>query len=229
MKSNLTLLYVEDDEVVRENYTTIFKCYFKNVLVAENGNDALQIYQDNKVDIGIFDISIPGINGLNLASKIRESDKDIELVIISAYSDKEKLLKAVKLKLFTYLIKPVNHNEFIDMLEEIVDQKSNHTNIILEYNYQWNPQAKALFYNDIPIKISHNEMQIVEILIKNKNNYLNACQIQEYLDDTTIPISDSCNNIVKIISRFKKKLNMKFTDDDFFIENCYGLGYKISL
>lgn len=229
MKNNLTLLYVEDDALIRDNYTNIFQSYFANVITTDNGNEALQILKENKVDIGIFDISIPGINGLNLTSKIREVDENIEIIIISAYSDREKLLQAVSLKLFTYLIKPVPHNDLITTIEKVIQKKFNSTNTQLLYGYIWNAKTKTLIYKKEAIKISQKEMEIIEILFNNKNVYLNACQIQEYISDDLVTHSDSCNGIVKILSRFKKKLNKKFDNHDFFIENCYGLGYKILL
>ena len=229
MKSDLTLLYVEDDAVIRDNYTSIFQSYFTNVLTTDNGNEALKIFQENEVDIGIFDISIPGINGLNLSSKIREVDENIEIVIISAYSDREKLLQAVSLKLFTYLIKPVNHTDLIKTIEDLIHKKSDATNVKLAHNYVWNIKTKTLFYKNEAIKISKKEMQIIEILFNNINTHLSACQIQDYMPDELVTDSDSCNGIVKTLSRLKKKLNKQFDNDDSFIENCYGLGYKILL
>mgnify|MGYP002632727204 CR=1 FL=1 len=227
MKSDLTLLYVEDDAIIRDNYTSIFQSYFTHVLTTDNGNDALKILKENQVDIGIFDISIPGINGLNLSSKVREVDENIEIIIISAYSDRDKLLQAVSLKLFTYLIKPVNHNELITTIEKVIRKQTDQSIIKLHFDYEWNPQTKTLFYKQETIKISEKEMDIISILFNNKNNYLDACQILEYLSNEAVLDSSSCNTIVKTLSRFKKKLNERFHNEDFFIENCYGLGYKI--
>ncbi|MDB2562451.1 response regulator [Sulfurimonas sp.] len=227
MKNDLNLLYVEDDPLIRDNYTEVFKNYFSNVFTSDNGTEALHIFNENKIDVGVFDISIPGINGLNLTSKIREVDENMEIIIISAYSDKEKLLKAVPLKLFTYLIKPVVHQDLITTIEKLIQKKSDNSNIELVHNYVWNTQTKTLFYKNEAIKISQTEIQIIDILLKNKTSYLSACQIQEFLHNERTTESDTCNNIIKILSRLKKKLYEVCENDDFFIENCYGLGYKI--
>lgn len=229
MKENLTLLYVEDDEVVRNNYKIIFESYFQTVLTTDNGNDALKIYNENTIDIAIFDISIPGINGLNLASKVREIDEDIEIIIMSAYSDREKLFQAVSLKLFKYLIKPVSHADLKIVLVDFINRKSNKENMKLLNNYTWNNQNKTLFYKTEKIKLTENETKIIDILLLNKNSYLDACQIQSYLYNEDVTESDSCNGIVKIISRLRKKLHTRFENDNFFIESCYGIGYKIEL
>ena len=191
--------------------------------------DSKKIYNENKIDIGIFDISIPGMNGLNLTSKIREIDEKIEIIIISAYSDKEKLLKAVSLKLFTYLIKPVVLSDLKSTIQTLINKKSYNDNIKFQNNYVWNTQTKTLFYKTDSVKITQNEMGIIDILLNHKNRYLTACQIQELLYNETILESDSCKNMVKLLSRFKKKLNILHQNDEFFIENCYGIGYKILL
>ena len=131
MTNNLTLLYVEDNEIVRENFTEIFTKYFKNIITAENGKDALQLYKNNKIDLAILDISIPIINGLNVAAKIRENDSKTEIIMLSAYSDKPKLLQAVNLHLFSYLIKPVQHNELHDTLTRAIAKLSINSEFIL--------------------------------------------------------------------------------------------------
>ena len=227
MKSNLTLLYVEDDKFIQDNYVKIFQHYFTNVITTDNGNDALSLFNENKIDVGIFDISIPGINGLNLTSKIRERDEDIEIIIISAHSDRDKLLQALKLQLVTYLVKPVEHKELITTIENLLHKKSENFTIELLDNFTWDMQTKTLFYKDEIVKISKKEISIISILLKNQTIYLTACQIHEFLYDGEVTESEPCNSIVKVLSRFKKKLNKQFNNEEFFIENCYGLGYKI--
>ena len=227
MKSNLTLLYVEDDKFIRNNYVKIFQHYFTNVITTDNGNDALRLFNENKIDVGIFDISIPGINGLTLTSKIREIDEDIEIIIISAHSDRDKLLQALKLQLVTYLVKPVEHKELITTIENLLHKKSENFTIELLDNFTWDMQTKTLFYKDEIVKISKKEISIISILLKNQTIYLTACQIHEFLYDGEVTESEPCNSIVKVLSRFKKKLNKQFNNEEFFIENCYGLGYKI--
>jgi len=229
LKSNLTLLYVEDDKLVRDNYTKIFQYYFANVITTDNGNDALRLFNENKIDVGIFDISIPGINGLTLTSKIREIDEDIEIIIISAHSDRDKLLQALKLQLVTYLVKPVEHKELITTIENLLHRKADKFTIELLYNFTWNIQTKTLFYKDEIVKISKVEINIISILLKNQTTYLTACQIHEFLHEGAVRESEPCSSIVKAFSRFKKKLGKQLNNEEFFIENCYGLGYKILL
>lgn len=227
MKKKLTLLYVEDDIVARENFSEIFENYFHSVLTSDDGNEALKLYKENHVDVAILDISIKGMNGLNLAAKIRELSIDTIILILSAHSEKDKLLQALNLSLFGYLIKPVSYREIKTTLEKMLLPYKNLELITLSNNFFWNTDAHSLLYGSDEIKLTKKERKVIEILIKHKNNFLNACDIHEELfPNKKIPLNN-CNNIVQLISRFKKKIAIFCKNDDFFIENCYGIGYKI--
>ena len=227
MTNNLTLLYVEDDEIIRENYTEIFKTYFKKVITTDNGNEALNLYSKNQIDIAILDISIPGINGLNVAAKIREDDSQTHILLISAYSEKDKLLKAINLNLSGYLLKPITHKELDKTLKKLISEVIQNNYIKLPNDFIWNPNTKTLSYNNEEIKLTKNEVQTIQILLVNRNKYMNACEIQEELFDKNSSLDSSCNNIVQLISRLKKKIFQLYALDKYFIENCYGNGYRI--
>jgi len=227
MRNDLTLLYVEDDQVVRENFTEIFQTYFDRVITTDNGNKALELYEQNSIDVAILDISIPGMNGLNVASKIREKDDETILLIVSAHSDKEKLLKAVNIGLFGYLVKPVTHSELDKVLQKIIKSIPIESTLNLPNNYCWNSRDSLLIYKGKEIKLTKNEKKIVSSLIENRNKYLSACDIQEAIFNQRDDKDNSCNNIVQLISRLKKKIFKLYDTDDYFIENCYGTGYKV--
>jgi len=227
MRNGLTLLYVEDDQVVRENFTEILETYFEKVITTDNGNRALELYEKNTVDVAILDISIPGMNGLNVAAKIRESDDETILLIISAHSDKDKLLKAVNLGLFGYLVKPVTHKQLDESMQKILKSIPESSLLNLQKNYFWNSKDSLLLHKDEDIKLTKNETKIIQTLIENKNKYLTACDIQENIFNAKDASDTTCNNVVQLISRLRKKIFKRFDSEDYFIENCYGAGYKI--
>ncbi len=227
MKNELTLLYVEDDAVVRENFTEILETYFGKVITTDNGNKAYELYQKNSIDVAILDISIPGMNGLNLASKIREDDEETIILIISAHSDREKLLQAVNLGLFGYLVKPVTHKELDESLQKIIKSIPETQLFDLSKNYFWSSKDSLLFYNDTEMKLTKNEKKIVQTLVENRNKYLSACNIQDAIFNQKESDDTNCNNVVQLISRLKKKTLNLHNTQDFFIENCYGTGYKV--
>ena len=225
MTNNLTLLYVEDDEIIRENFSEIFRSYFNTVLTTDNGNEALEIYNTNHIDVAILDISIPGINGLNLAQEITRDNEEIIVLMISAYSDKDKLLQAVNIRLFGYLVKPVNHQDLSQTLEKIIQIAPKNHLLSLSNSFTYDTNTQTLRYNKQTTKLTKNEKKVLQLLIKQKNEFVSACQIHQELFPNQE--DSSCNNVVQLISRLKKKILNLYELEDYFIENCYGVGYKI--
>ena len=108
-KNNITILYVEDEELIRNEVGAMLSLIAKNVILAENGHEGLQKFENNKVDIVITDINMPRKTGFEMLKEIREINKDIPAIILSAYSQNEFLKEAMKIDLINqYLLKPVN-------------------------------------------------------------------------------------------------------------------------
>ena len=68
---SLSILYAEDDLVIRESISRILNMFFKNVFVASNGNEALELYQNNKIDVLMLDYVMPNLDGYQTAKIIR--------------------------------------------------------------------------------------------------------------------------------------------------------------
>ena len=114
---DLTLLYIEDDEALKEQFVRFLKPKFKEVLEAIDGIEALEKYDAHHPDMIVVDINLPKLDGLEVIEHIRKHDKDTPVVVLSAYSDQEKQLKAINLGLSDYLVKPVPRQKLLDFLE----------------------------------------------------------------------------------------------------------------
>ena len=229
MINNLCVLYVEDDEIVRENFQEILEQHFPKVITANNGKTALELYDMHKPDIAILDISIPYLSGLQVASKIRKTNSQIQIIMLTAYDDKEKLLDAVNLQLFAYLVKPVQHQDFDLILKKLLSKFENKNMIQLASAFIWNKETKELFYKEEQIKLTNNERLALSLLANNPNQYFTAYDIALEILENYNSNDLEANNIVQLLSRFKKKTSKNFKFDSFFIENCYGAGYRIIL
>jgi len=100
--ANLTLLYVEDDEIIRQNAVEYLSNYCQKVFWAKDGQEALLVYKDKKPNIIITDIEMPRLNGLEMAKRIRKKDKKTPIIIATAFTEKEYLLQAVELQLVKF-------------------------------------------------------------------------------------------------------------------------------
>ena len=118
---DIVVLYVEDEESVREQTKMLFELFFKKVDIAVDGRDGLEKYKKGKYDIVFSDISMPNMDGLQMIEKIKEINPYQRVVIISAYNVSEYLLKAIELGVDGFLLKPINIDQFVIVVKKIVD------------------------------------------------------------------------------------------------------------
>lgn len=104
---SLKLLFVEDDENVREDTLTFFSELFDDITVAVDGLDGLQKYEAGSFDIIISDIKMPNMDGLEMVKHIRALDKKVSIVMLTAYNDMKFLMDATDLRVTGYVVKPL--------------------------------------------------------------------------------------------------------------------------
>ena len=218
------ILFVEDDQVIRENYVTYLKMFFSEVFEAEDGEKAYELYKLKKPDIMIIDINIPKLNGLDLLERIRENDYSTKAIMLTAHSDKSFLLKAVGLKLTRYLVKPVSRKDLKEALKLTIDEvlKFNVTTvqkIDLPDDYSWDFQLKELKYHNVIVELTNKEKIFLELLFSHKNRVFTYDEISDYVwgynDSITL------NGLKNIVKRLRKKL------PENTILNIFNEGYKI--
>jgi len=200
-----TLLLVDDEEDLLDKLHTILSIFFKEVVLATNGQEALDIYRTQDIDMIISDYSMPVLSGYELCKAIRKEDKNIPLVIMSNYSDKEKLLNSIPLSLAQYLIKPLDYamitSTLLSMLERIEVYKSD--SIKMSESLSYNMFTKELIENEETISLSNSEIAIIELFVMNKNKILTMDQINLCLD----PIEQKSKPAIKsLIYRVRKKI-----------------------
>lgn len=224
--NNLTLLYVEDDVETIDNIQFFLKRHFKEIYIALDGEEALAIFQEKNPDIIILDINIPKISGLKVASKIREKNYTTPIIFLTAYSDKEKLLEAINLQVFSYLVKPIKVDKLINTITKCKKNISEEINSkkILADDFSWDLNKKDLYFNDIKIPLTKNEILIIELFINNDCKFFTIEQIKESIFDTE---EVKNNSITQLISRLRKKIIDLTQSNNFFIENIYNEGYRL--
>ena len=85
---------------------------------AENGREALELYDRYQIQIAVLDIEMPGINGIGAAERIREKDKDCCIIFLTAFDEFSYAKKAITVRALDYLLKPWDEKELILVLEE---------------------------------------------------------------------------------------------------------------
>lgn len=219
---NIKILYVEDDEIARENGIEYLENFFEQIYEARDAIIALQLYEKYKPDIIITDIQMPKLNGLEFVKRIRQKDKKTQIIIITAFCDKDYLLKAIELGLVKYLVKPVREKEFEEALFLCINAlEKDETNIFqLSEFTSFDIFNKNLISNNEIVKLRAKELDFLELLIKNKNRYVTYEEIENYVWNDSVMTKDALKTLVK---------NIKTKIPKDLILNLTNSGYKIAI
>ena len=220
--NKIRILYVEDDEITRENGVEFLENYFEEIYEAKNGLEALKIFNEQKPHIIITDIQMPKIDGLEFVKKVREKDSNVQIIVLTAFSHKDYLLKAIELHLIKYLIKPIKEYEFKSALEICIKNlKDNKSNIIkLTENCLFDKYNYTLLVNNEIIKLRAKEIDLLELLLENKNRIVSYEEIENYVWKDNPMTKDALKTLIKY-------LKQKIPKD--IIVNLTGVGYKIDV
>ncbi|MFK2822081.1 response regulator transcription factor [Arcobacter sp. YIC-80] len=219
---NIRLLYVDDEDLIRENAIEYLNRYFDEVYESRDGLEALQLIEKVKPHIVITDIKMPNLNGIELAKKIRQSDKKTQIIIATAYTDTNFLITAVELQLVKYMLKPILETKLISVLKSCIETiKEDDTNIKkFSSDVFFDIFNKTLLVNNKLKKLTKNEILFLELLCSNSNRVVSYEEIQTYIWYDNYMSGDAIRSLVRAL---RKKL------PNGIIENFSGLGYKINI
>ncbi len=114
---NLKLLYVEDDKDVLQQMSFFLKKRVGKLFVAENGIEGLKMFKEHLPDLILSDLQLPGMDGINMVKEIRKIS-DVPIIISTAFSEKDIILRAVDLGIENYIVKPIDIRELMRVMNK---------------------------------------------------------------------------------------------------------------
>ncbi|MFT5661927.1 MAG: YesN/AraC family two-component response regulator [Sulfurimonas sp.] len=121
LTKTLKLLYVEDDEISRLSIKELLSNYFTHITIAEDGKEGIEKFKEDNFDIIISDINMPKLNGIDMLRKIRNLNKDIPVILLSAHNESKYLLEGIELGIDSFLCKPLNLKTLSRTLYKVTD------------------------------------------------------------------------------------------------------------
>lgn len=118
-KLSLKVLYVEDEALICTLTLKLLRKIVDEVIIAENGKIALQKFEEYKPDVVISDIAMPEMDGIELATNILQKNIDFPIIFLSAHQDEKYLLKAISIRAYGFIIKPVELVPLYKQLEKL--------------------------------------------------------------------------------------------------------------
>ncbi len=215
---DFTILYIEDNEGIRDINLNTFRRMFKKAYEAKDGEAGYQMYLDKKPDIVITDIKMPKMDGIELSKKIRENDNVTRIIITTAFSDEKYLLEAVELNLERYLVKPLTKRNLFPALEKAILHINKKLEFSTEFYYDF---VTSLFYfKGSVIKMTKKELLFLTLLVKNKNRIVTYSEIEEEVWEYENMSKKSLRTTIGIL---RKKLPFNI------IDNISNMGYRLKI
>ncbi|EDJ6131645.1 butyrate response regulator transcription factor BumR [Campylobacter jejuni] len=217
----LIILVVEDEVKARESMINILSERFSKVIGAQNGDEGLKKFKKFKPDLVITDIAMPIMDGLDMAREIKEISDDVPIVVLSAYSEKERLLRSIDIGIDKYLIKPVDIEELFKVLDYLIGEKIEANMLVkISEEYQFNKTKRTLIYSGEEIVLTKKELAFISLLLKQPG----ALVLHEDIKKN-VWIGEHVSNTA--VRTFIKRVRDKVGED--FIKNVPSLGYKINI
>lgn len=218
---SFTVLYLEDENGLRERVVNTLKYYFDEVYSASTVARAWEIFQDNTIDLVFCDIEIEGDkdNGIELVKKIRQNDKTTPIVMVTAYTTQKYLLELISLKIDYYIKKPINADKLFTAIEIALKPRFVSYEIVGD-GIVFDGVNERLLENHTEIKLTKKQKRFISMLVKNKTGVTTYEMIEYELWGDSIMSESALKSFIKELRKKVPQLNL---------QNISKEGYKLIL
>jgi len=191
-KYSISILYVEDEQSIREGYVKALSRLCDTLYIAENGKDGLELYKEHKPDIIISDIKMPIMNGIEMVKEIRKINPDECCIIFTtAHSDNGYLFEALELQVSSYLLKPVQKNILKSKIESL-------STIIIKEKINRDQKRQIEEQRAILQNILNAEQNLLIVTDFQKVLFANSAFLESFEVKNVEEFNQKCENILDI-------------------------------
>lgn len=226
MEKKLTILLAEDDENLGNLLSTYLKSKGFDIFLATDGQVAMDAFNTGKYDFCIFDVMMPKLDGFSLAKEVRELDKKIPILFLTAKDLKEDKLEGFSTGADDYLTKPFSMEELVARINAISRRagtdEADSSGELYVGTIKYEPELRLLHTEGEAKKLTTKENQLLELLVKNKNEVLDrqATLRAVWGDDNYF----NGRSMDVYIAKLRKLLK---EDPAIEIMNIHGKGFKL--
>ncbi len=220
------ILIVEDEKPIREFIAINLKREKFEVLEAGTGEEALSLLKENSIDLVVLDLMLPGIDGYEVCSRIRNNYPDTAVIMVTAKSsDMDKVL-GLELGADDYMVKPFNTYELTARIRSVLRRTAkvdSRSNTFVDGQIKINTLTHMVYKNGREIDLTPKEFDLLVILVQNpgvvfdRNQILDLVWDENYFGDT------------KTVDVHIRRLREKIEDnpsEPVYIETVWGVGYR---
>jgi DNA-binding response OmpR family regulator len=223
----MQILIVEDEYKIADFLRRGLKEEHYAVDIACNGEEALCKFDINQYDLVILDLMIPKIDGLAVCKKIRKTNTNTPILILTAKGSIEDKIKGLDLGADDYMIKPFSFSELTARIRALLRRGNKADPAILAIdNLQLDPATQTIKRNDRAIDLTAREYALLEYFMRNQNIVLKKTNILEHVWDYNY---EGFSNVVETYVKYLRKKLQLNPEDKELIHTLRGSGYIFKL
>ncbi|RXJ89749.1 DNA-binding response regulator [Arcobacter sp. CECT 8983] len=218
----MKLLILEDNETLADGIYKKLKEIGYIADVFYEGDEGLYALETSTYDLLILDLGLPEIDGIDIIKKLRSSQKNLPILVISARDRLDQRILGLETGADDYICKPFELDEVVARVQALLRRSNNQTSNIIKYNdLEFNSKTLALTRDEKKIELSKRELTIFKFFLRNLNAIVSKENIVEHI--TSIDDEFNPTAVETYVSRLRKKLGHSIN-----LKTVRGLGYMMS-
>jgi DNA-binding response OmpR family regulator len=234
MKQQYTILVVDDEPTIREVLRRYLELDGFRVVEAADGDSALALFDSEMPDLLVLDIMLPGIDGLSITRRLRESDgqhilvteREVPIIILTARSGEYDRIQGLQLGADDYVTKPFSPQELVARVQAVLRRTSSGQSTERPISFETlhiDPRTREVRVKDQPVTLTAKEFDLLWFFASNPRQVFNRDQLLDqvwgyefYGDPSTVTVH---------VRRLREKIEPNPAKPD-FIQTVWGVGYK---
>ena len=219
----MKILVADDEDIFRKLLCDFLKKDEYDVIEANNGKDALNLFQSNgnTINLAILDVMMPGMNGLEVCKQIKYSCANIPVLILTAKDGEEDQIQAFEAGADDYISKPFSFPILLLRVRALLKRYETDSNSILEYkNLKLDEKRHQVFIGGTPLELTPKEFEMLLYLIRNKGIVASREDLLQKIWDYNFYGDE------RTVDTHIKNIRQKLGEDN-IIKTIRGYGYKV--
>ena len=221
---NKNILLAEDEPTISRLVRTYFERDNYTVYTAANGEEAIKIFKEVKIDLVCLDVMMPIMDGFEV-TKIIRSSSDVPIIIMTALQSEEDILKGYSLHVDDYITKPFNPKVLLAKVNNLMLRINKETTIKMEYKIgelAFDFINNTVSFNDKTLDLTKTEFKMLAFLAKNNNKVCSRDLLLDEVWGMDVYVDD------RIVDAYIKKLR-KIIAPKKYIKTVFGVGYRFNI
>ncbi|MBK8778705.1 MAG: response regulator transcription factor [Saprospiraceae bacterium] len=229
MAKSIKVLIVEDDHLLAQLVSIQVTALPASADIIENGWKALDQVMSHHYDLMILDLMLPGLNGLEICRKIRQVNKSLPILMLTAKSEEHDKIDGFNIGADDYLTKPFSNGELMARIKALLRRThtetttSDKTAYIQNHELRIDLENHQMYRNGQEIELTAKEFDLIHFFMKNPGR---AFTRQQLLDEVWGPHFDGLEHTINsTINRLRSKIETDLNKPEYIL-TAWGVGYR---